>query len=136
LPTNKRPYRVTLGDAVAAHEGAIAKFGGRAGIHDLGLLEAALAPPYCGYFRTVAAKAATLLHGLATSHGFVDGNKRTALLMFYLFMENSGFEFTPTSTLDEDDIEHLIIDLTTHFISHEEAIRWIGARIRRKSDLP
>ena len=68
---------------------------------------------------------------MATNHGFVDGNKRTALILLELFLERSGFEVRETSTSpDSDDIEHLILDMTTRFLSFEEVTYWLKMRIR------
>ena len=131
LPTSRRHYRITLGDAIGAHERAIAKFGGRPGIQDLGLVEAAIGRPYTGYYRPIYRKAAALVHSVATNHGFVDGNKRTALILLELFLERSGFEVRETSTSpDSDDIEHLILDMTTRFLTFEEVTYWLKMRIR------
>jgi len=132
LPANKRQYRVVIGDALAAHETAIRQFGGKVGIHNLGYLEAALVRPYCGYFRSFAKKAVVLMHAVACSHAFNDGNKRTALILFHLFREKSGYSFRKTSTPpDGDDIEHMILDLTTRFIDIDEATFWLKNRIAR-----
>ena len=121
-----------MGDAIGAHERAISEFGGRAGIQDLGLIESAIARPYSGYHRPVYRKTAALIHSVATNHGFVDGNKRTALLLCYLFLERSGYAVRQTSTRDdEDDIEHLILDLTTRFLDINEAVIWLKKRIYR-----
>jgi len=38
-------------------------------------------------------KAAALVHGIVADHGFVDGNKRTALYLVELMVERSGYEF-------------------------------------------
>lgn len=81
MPRSRRHYRVTLGDAIAAHERAIARFGGLPNIHDIGLIESAVDRPYNGYHRAIHQKAAALLHAVAANHGFVDGNKRTALTL-------------------------------------------------------
>jgi len=125
-------YRVTLGDAIAAHARALEESGGRDGILDVGRIEAAVARPYSGYYRAIHKKAAVLVHGLATNHGFVDGNKRTALMLGYTLLRKSEYELHQTSTLpDEDDLEHLIVDLTTRFLNLDEGIAWFRHRIRR-----
>jgi death-on-curing protein len=138
LPRSRRHYRSgrdavgPLGDAIAAHERATSRFGGLPNIHDIGLIESAVDRPYNGYHRPIHRKAAALLHAVATNHGFVDGNKRTALTLFYLLLDQSGYEFRKTSTRqDEDDIEHLILDVTTRFLSYEELIGWLRVRIHK-----
>ena len=44
-------------------------------------------------------KAAALLHSLVLNHGFIDGNKRTALLSLHLLLDRSGYEITPVEGL-------------------------------------
>ena len=112
MPRNRRHYRIALGDAIGAHERTINEFGGRPGIQDIGRVEAAIGRPYNGYYRAIYRKAAALIQSVAINHGFIDGNKRTALILFYLLIEKSGYIIQHTSTLeDEDDIEHLILAL-------------------------
>jgi death on curing protein len=80
---------VTLGDVLEAHDNAL-KFGGLSGIRDLGLVESAIARPYSRYHKSIYSKASALTHSLAKNHGFVDGNKRTALLVLTLFLDRNG----------------------------------------------
>lgn len=127
----RRQYRVTLGDAIGAHERAISRFGGKPGIHDLNLIESAIARPYSGYYRPIHKKAAALLHSLVLNHGFVDGNKRTAFYLFFLFLEKSGFTIENDSIFDDgEQIEHLILDLATHFLSFNDLVVWLRDRVQ------
>ena len=80
----KRHYRVTLADAIEAHRLALDYGGGRGGISNIDNLAGALGRPYHGYHRPIERKAAALLHGVATSHGFVDANKRSAWLVTFV----------------------------------------------------
>lgn len=133
MPTSKRHYRITLGDAIAAHETAISEHGGRDGIHDVGLIESAVARPYSGYYRPIYKKGAALIQSVATNHGFIDGNKRTALILFYLLLNRSGYSLRQSSTSeDSDDVEHLIMDVTTKFLRLEEVMLWLRNRIYRR----
>lgn len=55
-------------------------------IIDLGLADSAIARPQASFageefYPTMAAKAASLLFGLARNHAFVDGNKRIATVI-------------------------------------------------------
>jgi death on curing protein len=64
-------------------------------IRDIGLLEAAAARPMQTVFGeeaypTPQAKAAALLHSIARSHPFADGNKRTATVAMIFMLEVNG----------------------------------------------
>ncbi len=131
MPKGKRHHRVTFSEAVSAHERALKRSGGRRGIIDPGRIEAAVARPFDGYHRPIYKKAAALIHAVATNHGFVDGNKRTAFSLCYLMIEESGFELRQSSTLPEDDLERLIEDVTTRFLTEKEAATWLRRQIHR-----
>src|SRR5690606_39645568 len=69
--------------ALAIHDRQLAEHGGGSGVRDQALLDSALARPqqfhaYGDPPPDLAALAASLAFGLAPSHPFVDGNKRTA----------------------------------------------------------
>jgi death on curing protein len=49
LPSGRAHYRVTLADALEAHDAALAQSGGRRGILNLDALQSALGRPYSGY---------------------------------------------------------------------------------------
>ena len=130
MPRSKRHYRITLGDALAAHDVALS-FGGRDGLADLGLLESAIARPYDGYHRTIYSKAAALIQSVTVNHAFIDGNKRTAFILCLLLLGQSGYALHQTSTHSDNDLEHLILDLTTRFLTLEEVEDWLKTRITR-----
>jgi len=77
------------------HELQIAEHGGRSGIRDKGLLASALARPlhlfiYAEVPPDLAALAAAYAFGIARNHPFIDGNKRTALVVCRLFLSLNG----------------------------------------------
>ena len=79
---------------VAVHGQMIAEFGGSSGIRDEGLLESALARPV-NQFNYESADlfelAALYASGVVRNHPFVDGNKRTAFIAAYVFLQRNGF---------------------------------------------
>jgi death on curing protein len=84
--------------AVAIHELALLEGGGAEGLRDPGLLESALARPlqllsYVKPKPTIPALAAAYAWGLIRDHPFVDGNKRTALLVADAFCTSNGYRF-------------------------------------------
>jgi death-on-curing protein len=129
LPRNRRHYRVKLREVLAAHDFALT-FGGLRGIRDLGAIEAAVARPYCGYYRSISKKAAALVQSLASNHGFVDGNKRTALLMMNLLLLRSGYSIRGGSEQQiNTDVEAMILALVEHHMSFDDVIVWLEQRI-------
>jgi death-on-curing protein len=125
LPTaRRRYYRLTIADALEAHERAL-KVGGLAGVLDQGRLEAAIARPYCGYYRSIAKKAAAITEAVACRHAFVDGNKRTAFLLAGLLVERSGYELR-----DPDlEAEEMLVAVVEHQISFDDLVQWFQQRI-------
>ena len=80
---------------LAIHDEQLAEHGGRPGIRDIGLLEAALARPLnrAAYGEvTVFDLAAAYAVGVVRNPPFVDGNKRVAFLAAALFLVEHDFE--------------------------------------------
>jgi death on curing protein len=85
---------VRAGLAIAIHLEQIAEHGGGEGTRDVGLLEGALARPQqlvaCGE-PDAAALAAAYVFGIARNDPFVDGHKRTALVVAETFSDTQWF---------------------------------------------
>jgi death-on-curing protein len=109
---------------LAIHDEQIAEHGGADGVRDTALLESALARPLnlAGY-RTpdVFALAASYAFGIAKNHPFVDGNKRTALVLCELFLELNGWRN------EADDAQTLAatLDLAAGEIDEEGFAAWL-----------
>ena len=69
-----------------------------------------------------------MLHGLATSHGFTDGNKRTAWLVTLLLIEASGYELR---LMEEDLIDDIAVAVVEGSMSQAELVIWFRKRITR-----
>jgi len=84
--------------ALAVHSRLLTLEGGAFGIRDLGLLQSALARPQqlfaYGHNPGIVDMAAAYAVGIVRDHPFIDGNKRTALVVASLFLELNGFRFT------------------------------------------
>ncbi|HYF35640.1 MAG TPA: type II toxin-antitoxin system death-on-curing family toxin [Prosthecobacter sp.] len=86
---------------LALHNRQLAEHGGATGIRDEALLESALARPQqlCAYGQpppNLCALAAAYAFGLAKNHAFFDGNKRTAFVVYRLFLVRNGVAMTAT----------------------------------------
>ncbi|WP_299831671.1 type II toxin-antitoxin system death-on-curing family toxin [uncultured Roseobacter sp.] len=88
----------------------------------------AIGRPYHGYHRPIHKKAAALLHGLATSHGFNDANKRTAWLTTEVLCLNSGYDLAVKA---EDRIDDVVVDVVTGAMPQEALEDWFRARLSR-----
>ena len=91
----KRPVWFDVRDAIAIHAEQVAEYGGNDGIRDQNLLESAINHPL--HLQSYADPsvfdlAASYAYGIARNHPFVDGNKRTALVLSFAFLESNGWE--------------------------------------------
>lgn len=80
--------------AMAAHAEQLSAHGGPDGVKSAALLDSALARPknFVAYGDPdVAALAASYAFGVARNHPFVDGNKRTALVVAETFLILNGY---------------------------------------------
>ena len=84
-----------LADVVRIHVDQIERYGGPAGIGDLGLLQSAIAMPQASFdgewlHRDLYEMAAAYAFHVSRNHAFTDGNKRTALASALVFLEING----------------------------------------------
>ena len=119
------PIWLTTALVIAIHDKQFRRFGGPAGIRDLGALESALGRPrnkweYEG--AGIAALAAAYAFGIARNHPFVDGNKRAALLSLITFLGLNDIEFL----VDEAEAVVIIRDLAAGTVGEEGLTRWIA----------
>jgi death-on-curing protein len=115
-------------DAVIAHDLELAAHGGSAGLRDLGMLESALARPknIWAYAETpppLTVLAAAYAFGISSNHPFVDGNKRTALVVSFAFLEVNGLEVIAA----QEDAYVTILALAAGEISEPALAAWFAA---------
>ncbi len=116
--------------ALAIHDRQLSEHGGNPGVRDVGLLESALARPqqlhaYGNPKPDLAALAASLAHGLARNHPFIDGNKRTAAVACETFVVLNG------AILLADDLELYpgYVGLAEGSLSEAEFATWLRERL-------
>jgi death-on-curing protein len=119
---------VDLRVALAAHGEQLAEHGGAAGVSDIGMLESAMArrlnlPVYGD--PDAADLAAAYAFGIARDHPFIDGNKRTALVVSETFLNLNGY------TLNCDDVELVttVLALAAGELTVEALADWFRANI-------
>jgi death-on-curing protein len=90
------PIWVEKPEVLVAHSRQLAEHGGSDGIRDESLLDSALAKPRNVFAyedsATLPRLAASYAFGIARNHAFVDGNKRTALIVSEGFLRFNGLK--------------------------------------------
>jgi death-on-curing protein len=129
---------LTLDEVLALHADQIERYGGRPGVRDVALLQAALAVPaatFGGVFLhgTVDEMAAAYLFHMARNHPFVDGNKRTALMAMLAFLGLNGFRLVAPA----NEVFDVVAGIAGGRTSKAEAAVFIQKhRARRRGILP
>jgi len=121
----EEPLWMELADAIIAHDLELAAHGGSAGIRDAGLLDSALARPrnlwaYAESAPSLAVLAAAYAFGISSNHPFVDGNKRTALLVSFAFLDVNASEVIAS----QEDAFLIILGLAAGEITEEQLAQW------------
>ena len=114
---------------LAIYNRQIAEHGGTHGLRDEGLLLSALARPEnllaYGENVDIAALGASYAFGVAKNHAFIDGNKRTALVVMRTFLASNGVEFIAT----QEEKYITFLKLAEGTLSEEQLTDWIREHI-------
>ena len=114
----------------AVHDKQLAVHGGLDGIRDLNAVESALErakniDAYGNPPPDVADLAAAYIYGIATGHGFNDGNKRTAWVIGRLFLMIND----QTLVFDQVDAINFMMAVAAGTMSEPQAAQWIRQRL-------
>lgn len=119
-----------LEEVLALHADQIERYGGSAGVRDLGLLESAVAAPESsfggGYLHgSLPEMAAAYFFHLAQNHAFVDGNKRVAAaaMLMFVYLNDHDLE------CDEDELVELTLGVATGTTTKAAVAVFLAARI-------
>jgi death-on-curing protein len=125
---------LTLDEVIALHADQIERYGGRAGIRDLGLLQSALGTPsatFEGRFlhEGLHEMAAAYLFHVVRNHPFVDGNKRVGLMALLAFLGLNARRLDATPR----DVEDLVQGIASGRVSKAEAAVFVQRHLRSRS---
>jgi len=115
---------------LAVHLRQLAEHGGGEGIRDEGLLQSTLARPqnllaYGAPPPDLSSLAAAYAYGIARNHPFVDGNKRTALIVARLFLLLNGMDLVAT----QEEKYSTFLALAAGELSEEDLVIWVSSHL-------
>ena len=119
---------LTLAEVLDLHRRLIEQSGGRAGLRDIGLLEASLAQPRQTFggadlYPGVVAKAAALGFSLIQNHPFIDGNKRVGHAAMEVSLLLNGVELVATA----DESESVVLAFASGELDRAVFMAWAPA---------
>jgi len=108
------------------HTDLLQRYGGEAGLRDLGLLESALAQPKItvgGRYthKTIFDKAAAYGFHICMNHPFVDGNKRVAFVLMDIFLQKNGWEIIA----EEEESYSIMMSLASGKLAKVQLSLWL-----------
>ena len=111
----------------AIHEDQLSEHGGLAGVRDDGAVESALAKPRQRFSYAeetdLAALSAAYGVGLCKGPGYLDGNKRTAFQVIYVFLGLNGRRLEAP----EPEVVKVMVDVASGALKENELATWIRA---------
>ena len=120
---------VATNTVLAMHKRQIAEHGGTDGLRDEGLLLSALARPEnleaYGENVDLAALAASYAFGITKNHPFLDGNKRTALVVAVTFLNLNGYDFDAPS----QETYTMFLQLAEGSLTEDDLGAWFRERL-------
>jgi death-on-curing protein len=119
------PIWMETADAVIFHDMELAAHGGSAGLRDPGMLESAIMRPrnlwaYADMLPSLTRLAAAYAFGISSNDPFVDGNKRTALVVSFAFLDTNGIAVTAS----QEDAYDTILTLAAGETGEQQIAEW------------
>ena len=116
----------------AVHSDLIRTHGGSHGVRDVPLLESDLDRPRNRNLydpeADLADLAAAYSVGIAKNHAFIDGNKRTAFQVMYVFLGLNGYRIVAR----EPVVVALMVDVATGTVNEAVLAEWCRANVEAR----
>ena len=115
------PLFLRIEEVLALHDDQIRRYGGVAGVRDMGLLSSSVAMPRATFggellHQSLFEMAAAYLFHIARNHPFLDGNKRTALAAALAFLWLNDREIEAGG----DELTELVLGVAAGRVSKAE----------------
>jgi death-on-curing protein len=125
------PTFLSVDNVLYLHDDTIHAEGGADGIRDIALLESDVLMPqqqFGGEYLhpTIAAMAAAYLFHICRNHPFLDGNKRTAAMAAFVFLDANGYRLTAS----QDEFENLVLQTAAGEVSKDDLTLWMNSHVR------
>lgn len=123
---------LTLSEVLEIHLDQMERYGGAAGVRDLGLLQSAIAMPEAAFggkrlHTDLFEMAAAYAFHICRNHPFHDGNKRTALACALIFLDLHGIPL--------DDPEDRLYDIIMAVVLGKAGKKELAAVFRDLADV-
>lgn len=117
---------ITLVELIEIHELVVKRTGGATGIRDLGRLEAVVATQHQAVFGktlypNIWARAAAMVRGIIADHPFIDGNKRTGMLVGLTLLEINDSK----TSFKKGEIEDFAVKVATEHLEVPVIAKWL-----------
>jgi death on curing protein len=119
-----QPLWVSKKAVLAMHSEQLAEHGGSDGIRDETLLDSALGKTLNVFDYAdepdIFRLAASYAFGIARNHAFIDGNKRTSLVVSITFLDRNGWDIVAP----KDEVYFTFLPLAEGSLSEEQLADW------------
>jgi len=117
---------ILIEDVLLIHENSIKDFGGSSGVRDKGLLESAISRPFQTFggedlYPSPFAKAAAAGESLIINHPFIDGNKRTGMVVMIALLKEYNYQVNANN----DSLYQFTISISTGEIKFDQIVEWL-----------
>lgn len=117
---------LSIDEILRLHQQIAAATGGSVGLRDFGLLESAVYSAENSFgdtevYPTVEEKAARLAYAITKNHPFVDGNKRTGVMVMLLTLRLNDVKLQYT----QQELISLGLGLADSRLGYEDVLIWI-----------
>jgi death-on-curing protein len=116
----------------AIHADQIREHGGSLGLRDAGLLESALERPRHRWHYEPTSDlmrlAAAYGYGLARNHAFIDGNKRVAFQVMYVFLGLNGYRISAP----EPEVVAIMLSVADGRTDEQALADWLRAHAQAR----
>lgn len=123
---------LTAQEILVLHARVVDETGGLHGVRDVGLLASTIERPQMRFgrkelYRGVFVKAACYFESIARNHAFLDGNKRTAVIVMARFLVMNGYELNATNR----EVVSFVLRMVNSKADLQEISAWLKRHSRR-----